>query len=555
MSREPAARYPTVTVRGMLGDEVLAGATLIGGASGLDGRVLAVAEALSPRTLSSLAPSSLVVFARDSLAAETASMDLAIRLAHSAALAALVVDRPSFAIPVATTRLADKLSLPVISVAGLRPHLLVSRLDALVHAPRAALAKVITATVERLQYGPTEDARSLVARLRAVLAVPVALVDGDGRCLAGDEKLHVVLKQVRDGQALPSWRETLDTDGGSVVVQPVRLSSTAPLNFWLAAWVPGEHAAGNESVAMALSVAAWAFAAYLANRSLGSERESRQRSALLEELLRGADAPRRRTLERATTLGWGLSGWHTGIEIDLSRGSTAEERVDIRPVLADSFARQPAGFELVEWHTGWVCWSTSDAPPDLAEQSSLTEQVRDALLAAERDLGGVRLCAGIGNAHEGTNGLAMTLDEAHEASLLARGRETRAAVEHLDVLGLRRMLAEWFASESRQLAARQLLEPLLAAEPNGSLVRTLGCFLDCESSTTTTAKMLDIHRNTVVDRLERIRRLLPVDIDRPDDRLVVHLATRLVALEQPASGGEHHNGAGEPRSRVTRTKS
>jgi len=546
VNAEPSARSSAVTVHGLLGDQALAGATVIGGTAGLDRPVLAVAEALSPRSLSSFTPSSVAVFDRQNLAAETASMDLALRLAHSAALAALVVDRPSCAIPVATTRLADKLGMPLLAVAGVRPHLLVPQLDVLVHAPRVALAKVIATTVERLQSAPTEDARSLLGRLRAVLGIPVALVDGDGRCMAGDESLRAVIEKVRAGRTLPTSRERLDIGDGAVVLQPVRVSSIAPLNFWLAARVPREHAPGDESVGTALAVAAWAFAAYLANRSLGWERESRQRAALLEELLRSADSPRRSTLERATTLGWRLSGWHTGIEIDLSRGSTVEERVELRPVLSELFARELAGLQLVERHTGWVCWVTSDSPPDLADQSGLTRQVRAALVSAERELGGVLLCAGIGHAHEGTRGLVVTLDEAHEASLLARGRETRAAVEHLDVLGLRRMLAEWFASEHRRTAARQLLEPLLVAEPSGSLVRTLGCFLDSESSTTTTAKVLNVHRNTVVDRLERIRRLLPVDIDRPDDRLVVHLATRLLALDQLTAGGNHLSGTPDP---------
>ena len=81
----------------------------------------------------------------------------------------------------------------------------------------------------------------------------------------------------------------------------------------------------------------------------------------------------------------------------------------------------------------------------------------------------------------------------------------------------------------------EVLTPLLEADPHGELVRTLRGYLDRESSATDTAAALGMHRNTVMQRLERIRDLLPVDLDDPDDRIVVHLATRAlgVAWEEP----------------------
>jgi DNA-binding PucR family transcriptional regulator len=56
-------------------------------------------------------------------------------------------------------------------------------------------------------------------------------------------------------------------------------------------------------------------------------------------------------------------------------------------------------------------------------------------------------------------------------------------------------------------------------------------YLDLESSTSRTAALLRVHRNTVLARLERARGLLPVSLDDPDDRIVVHLATRALGVE------------------------
>ena len=62
------------------------------------------------------------------------------------------------------------------------------------------------------------------------------------------------------------------------------------------------------------------------------------------------------------------------------------------------------------------------------------------------------------------------------------------------------------------------------------LSRTLLAFLRCERSFVTTAKMLNVHRNTVAYRIERIGELLPnLDLDDPDTREYLMYSFRLTA--------------------------
>jgi purine catabolism regulator len=180
-----------------------------------------------------------------------------------------------------------------------------------------------------------------------------------------------------------------------------------------------------------------------------------------------------------------------------------------------------------------VFWTTSDSEPEAQQGLALTRSVRRALLAEERDRLRLRLCAGVGRSHPGTAGLKQSLHEAQQASLLARTQERAGAVEHVDGMSLKRLLLGWYASGPLREAAADLLAPLWAADDSGELVRTLGTYLDHESSTTTTAIVLGVHRNTVLHRLDRARALLPVDIARPDERLVVHLATRVAGVDTP----------------------
>jgi DNA-binding PucR family transcriptional regulator len=72
---------------------------------------------------------------------------------------------------------------------------------------------------------------------------------------------------------------------------------------------------------------------------------------------------------------------------------------------------------------------------------------------------------------------------------------------------------------------------LLQVDPDGELVRTLEVYLDHQSSSTQAAADLRVHRNTVLNRVERIRSLLTVDLDDPDERLAVQLACRVVRLK------------------------
>jgi DNA-binding PucR family transcriptional regulator len=97
-----------------------------------------------------------------------------------------------------------------------------------------------------------------------------------------------------------------------------------------------------------------------------------------------------------------------------------------------------------------------------------------------------------------------------------------------DSVGLRRTLVEWYASDTAQDAVGTVLAPLTKLGPVNSerLIQTLHVFLDQRGSFTKTAKLLNLHRNAVAYRINRIFELLDVDRDNPDDLLLLQLACR-----------------------------
>ncbi|MGW4226302.1 PucR family transcriptional regulator ligand-binding domain-containing protein [Streptomyces bauhiniae] len=110
--------------------------------------------------------------------------------------------------------------------------------------------------------------------------------------------------------------------------------------------------------------------------------------------------------------------------------------------------------------------------------------------------------------------------DAQAARALARARATRAPlVRH----GTRPGLSELMPRADAQEHARALLAPL-AAGP--ALTETLRTWLSLHGSWDRTAVALDVHRNTVRQRITRCAALLDTDLDDPDVRMELWFALR-----------------------------
>jgi hypothetical protein len=567
-----------VTLGRLLAMGLLSGHEVLGGADGLDRRVRMVVPGTTVHGIEELAPGSVVVFGPDQLVLDDLAADLALRFAHSAGLAGILAELPGRPVPLVTRRLADKLRLPLVGLTAVSPATVAATFDPYVRAPEIAGLRLLGTTAQRFQTAPASP-QQLTNTLAATLGGPVALVDAEGRLVSGDLEAHVPLQrpEIRahlnrsrpgpgtfelddrpapgtartgpagaPGPADPAGARTIDPTGTStdpagrraaspdtVLVAPVQLDRDGPAAFWLAARLSALPGALLEPVRQSLGVAALSFAVYVAGHTATLERESRRRSLLLGEILDQvgeAGGPAPRTVERAAALGWRLAGWHTAVHLAVKESAATVRPGELAGEFEDRLAASGVRARLVERVDGWAFWTTSESESAAVEPGELRGILGDALHAVEADHRGLVLCAGVGGGYPGTAGLARSLDEARQACLLAR-TESGAAVEHVDAMSMKRLLVGWYASGTLRSVADEIVTPLLTADPSGELVRTLRLYLDLESSTTLTAGRLGVHRNTVMQRIDRARRLLSVDLDDPDDRIVVHLATRAVGID------------------------
>jgi sugar diacid utilization regulator len=185
-----------------------------------------------------------------------------------------------------------------------------------------------------------------------------------------------------------------------------------------------------------------------------------------------------------------------------------------------------AGRALVGVREGEVVCLCPAPTPEDAERA--TQAAHD--VAAELDALGMSV--GVGHWCQQSSDVPAAYSEAREAAVFAMRTGMRDhAVVYDDVLVDHLLRAN--ENAGRVIAAA--LEPLREYDAlrNASLVETLRAYIDAGFSVTRAARVMHVHNNTIIYRLDRIRQLTGRDPRTPRDIVFFALSLRLDA--QPAS--------------------
>jgi sugar diacid utilization regulator len=297
--------------------------------------------------------------------------------------------------------------------------------------------------------------------------------------------------------------------------------------------------AGGEigiAAGLVLHAAAAAAARFLDLARRAIQTPIRSRSELLAELLMSDSAISEDLLDRARQLGIPVSGWHLVVRVEADDLDEAEQDEVRRFELleaAGQAALQAVTATGESWYLSRIARAiilirvtTSNPGPQAGARAARSAE--RALQAITARLSALRFRAGVGAAHEGPMGLRASAAEARGALAAARAARRPAGVAAHDAVGIRRMLMEWYASETVRASVRDQLAPLekLGAARADTAIRTLAAYLDEQGSVVRTAERLHLHRNAVTNRLRSITELLDVDLEDPDQRLALQLACR-----------------------------
>ncbi|WP_269756706.1 PucR family transcriptional regulator [Amycolatopsis aidingensis] len=401
-----------------------------------------------------------------------------------------------------TVLLAERLRLPLF-VVDQDPAGYALELAAAIASPEAARAQLTSRCA--VLFGERSTPRGIVGVINAeVPGVRVALRTEDGHPLVGQATAaRPGSRQVR--VAVPG------PDGRPWAVLVARLA------VWSPSWA--------EVVQTILRLARAPLAASIAKSRLLLAQQAARERLLLERLLgRGAGARAEAGVaaeaqdfedaeQAAAELGWRLDGGQLAVFLR-PVAEDADVEAATPGVLAswrEAFPEQP----LVPLGRGWMSWWAR-------EQADCAEVAATLRRGLHRLTGPVPLAAGVGARGEALDGLRRSLGEAELAAAMAV-RGGAATVELFEELGPRVVLACLPTAEVAAVA-EVALAGLIEGADGPALVATLGALLDCGGSTGQAAERLGLHRNTVRARLERIR-AAGIDLDAPEQRLAVHLAS------------------------------
>jgi sugar diacid utilization regulator len=273
----------------------------------------------------------------------------------------------------------------------------------------------------------------------------------------------------------------------------------------------------------------------LSERRRAEELPIQSREEVLSELLAAAPQGRAALVHRARTLGIPIDGWHVAVRLEVDELADSSENE-----LAAYQARQRLGRATLqalrtmggEWHSAragaMLLVRVYPEEPGIAASSTVAKEVDTALARIRSRLTATLIRCGVGSAYAGADGLLASAAEAKAAVVAARASGRANAAMAFDSVGLRRTLVEWYASDTAQAAVGTVLAPLTKLGPvrGERLIQTLHVYLDQRGSLTKTAKLLNLHRNAVAYRIDRIFDLLDIDRQNPDDLLLLQLACR-----------------------------
>ena len=471
---------------------------------------------------------------RASAAATTYRFEIAVREAGARRVAAVIL-----------TGNAAPALLPTSVALAQRAGLVVLRA-----APATDLAELVSATYREVRVG---SETALARALSALEALRSAEEGNQGvkRVLEAASTAFGATIEMREPKSgVPtkpaSWGEksAVPTKPAAWGARDGELSSPVIVDGSVRGVVVGQPDSGDPAATrIVLELTAGAVARALAARQRAEEIPARSEAELLTELLSSEPETAAPLLHRARALGLAIDGWHLIVRIELSNLAALSDGDELAAFelgqAMEQLAHQTARASGGRWHRGRVGSSVlllrmeRDDPGHkaLAATSNVAQRVLRRLLS--RAPGLVAYC-GIGGMHAGPTGVRASAAEAAAAVAAARLAGKSNVVCSFDEVGLRRTLIEWYASDTAREAVKSLLEPLerLGHRKAEVAIGTLQAFLDHQGSLSATAAALHLHRNAVAYRVAQIVDRLQVDIDDPDQRLLLQLACRARALRQ-----------------------
>lgn len=139
------------------------------------------------------------------------------------------------------------------------------------------------------------------------------------------------------------------------------------------------------------------------------------------------------------------------------------------------------------------------------------------------------LTIGIGRHYLGINGIQKSYREAIKALRIGDQTGLKGKDIHFGDLGIFRILALIENKNDFEEFIDETLRPLIDYDQRkkSDLLKTLEMFIYCQGNTRKVAESLYTHYNTVLYRIERIKKITKLDLENSEDRLKLEVALKI----------------------------
>jgi len=254
---------------------------------------------------------------------------------------------------------------------------------------------------------------------------------------------------------------------------------------------------------------------------------------VLDEILDGALRSEVSLLQQAQRLGYDLHGSYCALiaRIDPPTGSPSRTREGRWTILEEGLQRTARGSKT---HLLWrvrntsaeVVWPIADETDVDALVATIHHELSAAISMHEST---EVISLGIGRVGKGIEGIRRSHQEARQALTLGRRLHGPGHTTRFDQLGVYRLIYAAEQLPELQTFQDEALGALLAYDQahGAELAKTLEAFFAANCSPKEAAALLQVHRNTVLYRLERIAEITGHDLNDASTRLRLHLALHI----------------------------
>lgn len=198
------------------------------------------------------------------------------------------------------------------------------------------------------------------------------------------------------------------------------------------------------------------------------------------------------------------------------------------PLVRDDMVRRQVAGAVGQYVDVIVALYPLDNATPTARVRQIVDDVRSQL--ATRSPSGL-VASGISRPASGLSALREAYREAKDAVSIANelgDREQTTFYGDLKLFQLLLALKERNLDQMRRFYV-ETLGPLVEHDERkqGDLIRTLSGFFEANGNLAKAATDLNVHRNTLVYRLERISELTGLNLEDPENRLILHLALKI----------------------------